>query len=131
MSTESLSGVWHGLYHYPMIRTPVYFVATLMSGKSWISGSVHEAEVGEMGQPLTLNASIEGTWGGQEVAFDKLYDGSGGWSHKVAYQGTLSPDGLEIEGTWSIPADWTGTFLMIRSPGATEAVVREAFEEAW
>jgi hypothetical protein len=133
-ASSNITGVWHGLYSYDVAMDPVYFVATLMSGASWISGTSHEAAHGEEGLPLTLFASLDGNRADTQIAFTKTYDGTGGWSHSVAYSGTLSPDATEIEGTWAIPDEngqmFTGRFLMIRSSGASEAVVRKVYEKA-
>jgi hypothetical protein len=134
MSTQNsnLTGVWHGLYSYDLAMAPVYFVATIMSGPGWISGTSHEAANEIEGQALTLFAAIEGSFTGSAITFIKTYDGSGGWSHSVPYSGHVSPDGLEIEGTWEIKEagymTTTGRFLMIRSPGASEVVVRQVYE---
>jgi hypothetical protein len=131
--TSSLTGVWHGLYSYDVAMDPVYFVATLMCGASWISGTSHEAAHGEEGLPLTLFASLVGNHADTQIEFTKTYDGTGGWSHSVAYSGTLSPDAAEIEGTWATPDEngqmFTGRFLMIRSSGASETVVRKVYEK--
>jgi hypothetical protein len=126
---KNLTGVWHGLYSYERFREPVYFVATLIDGGSFVGGTTHESEIGERGAPLTLFASVEGTAAGQEVVFTKTYDGSGGWGHSVAYVGRLSADGMEIEGRWTIGRLAAGRFLMIRNAGVSESVVREAFEK--
>jgi hypothetical protein len=128
-ASESLTGVWHGLYSYEVFREPVYFVATLIDAGSSVSGTTHESEIGETGSPLTLFASIEGTKRGSSVMFTKTYDGSGGWEHSVSYDGSLSPDATEIEGTWSIGHEASGRFLMIRNRGVTESVIRQAFEK--
>jgi hypothetical protein len=128
-SDDNLTGVWHGLYSYPGQRQPVYFVATLIDSGGHISGMTHESEVGESGAPLTLYASISGTRQGASVSFAKSYDGSGGWDHSVAYEGAVNGEWTEIEGRWSIGIKETGKFLMIRSRGVTESVVREAFEK--
>jgi hypothetical protein len=131
-SNDNLTGVWHGLYSYDAALAPVYFVATLMSGPAWISGTSHEATNEIEGQALTLFAAIEGSREGSAISFVKTYDGTGGWSHCVPYTGTLSPDGLEIEGTWVVQEEGylttTGRFLMIRSNGASEALVRQVYE---
>jgi hypothetical protein len=126
---QNLTGIWHGLYSYPRFEQPVYFVATLISFANSFSGTTHEAVEGRSGAPLQLFASLEGVRDGTTVTFTKRYDGSHGWTHKVEYEGDLSADALEIEGTWSIPCDWTGRFLMIRNPGATEKAVRNVFEK--
>lgn len=127
---KTLTGIWHGLYSYPRFLEPVYFVATLISHGDSFSGSTHEAVNGERGAPLQLFASIEGTGEGTAISFTKRYDGSNEWHHAVSYEGMLSTDGLEIDGEWNIAGDWSGRFLMIRNPGATETVIRRAFEKA-
>jgi hypothetical protein len=127
--SQNLTGVWHGLYSYIAYREPVYFVATLIDTGSFLSGTTHESEVGETGAPLTLFASVEGVKTGTQVHFTKVYDGSGGWDHAVAYEGVLNGDATEIEGSWRINAEAFGRFLMIRSRGATEQVARKRFVE--
>lgn len=127
---ERLTGVWHGLYTYAGQPEPVYFVATLIDSGTHLSGSTHESAIGEAGAPLTLFAGIDGARHGKSVTFTKTYDGSGGWDHSVAYDGHLNADLTEIEGRWSIGVKATGRFLMIRSSGASEAVVRRAFARA-
>lgn len=134
LKSDNLTGVWHGLYSYVTAAAPVYFVATVVSGRGWISGTSHEAANELVGQALTLFASLEGSLDCRAVTFVKTYDGTGGWSHSVPYWGTLSPDATEIEGTWEINEPGymiaTGRFLMIRSEGASESVVRKAYETA-
>lgn len=125
----SLTGVWHGLYTYPGYGQPVYFVATLIDSGGSLSGTTHESEIGELGAPLTLYAGIAGSIQGASVVFTKTYDGSGGWTHQVAYDGMLNGERTEIEGRWTIRAKASGRFLMIRSRGVTETIVREAFEK--
>ncbi len=124
---DDLTGVWHGLYSYPVFRDPVYFVATLIQSGAHLSGTTHEQEKGESGAPLALFAMVEGGREGSRIAFVKQYDGAGGWQHAVLYQGVLDAEGDEIEGQWLIPGEMTGKFLMMRSPGATEGLARKAF----
>jgi hypothetical protein len=132
--SQNLTGVWHGLYSYEAFKEPVYFVATLLDGGSFISGSTHESEVGESGAPLTLFAAIDGARQATEVSFTKVYDGSGGWDHAVLYEGSLNGDATEIEGRWHIGGQVSGQmvsgkFLMIRNRGVSESLVRQAFEK--
>jgi hypothetical protein len=129
-AAERLTGVWHGLYTYAGEPEPVYFMATLIDAGTSLTGSTHESEIGEAGAPLTLYAGIDGSHQGASVVFTKTYDGSGGWHHAVAYDGVLSADRMEIEGRWTIAAKASGRFLMIRSSGASETVVRRAFARA-
>jgi hypothetical protein len=126
---SSLTGVWHGLYSYPEFAESVYFVATLIQSGGSISGTIHEAEIGRNGAPLTLYASVSGSVDKPNVDFAKTYDGSGGWSHTVTYSGLLNDDWSEIDGTWTIQDVWSGRFLMIRSRLASEAKAREVFEK--
>lgn len=128
-SSQSLTGIWHGLYSYMAYKEPVYFVATLIDAGSFVSGTTHESEIGETGAPLTLFASVEGSKAGTQVSFTKTYDGSAGWDHAVAYDGILNGDATEIEGSWRINAEAFGRFLMIRSRGVTEQVARKRFVE--
>jgi hypothetical protein len=126
-ASERLTGVWHGLYTYANEPEPVYFVATLIESGSHLSGTTFESAVGQTGAPLTLNAMIEGSRAGTAISFTKRYDGSGGWYHGVAYEGILNGERTEIEGRWDIGSSAQGRFLMIRSSGASETVVRRAF----
>lgn len=129
--TKSLTGIWHGLYTYPHAGwEPVYFVATIVASGAHVGGTTHEAVIGKRGAPLKIFASLSGHRGGVSVTFDKTYDGSGGWNHTVAYDGALNADASEIEGIWTIPSVWSGRFLMMRTPGVSEAMVRKAFEKA-
>lgn len=130
VTKKALTGIWHGLYTYASQPEPVYFVATLIQSGSSLTGTTHESERGETGAPLTLFAMIDGTVAGASVSFSKTYDGSGGWAHSVAYDGALNSERTEIEGRWAIADKASGRFLMIRSSGASESVVRRAFAKA-
>jgi hypothetical protein len=125
---ETLTGVWHGLYSYPAFHEPVFFVATLIASGPSFTGTTHEAAIGQTGAPLTLFASLSGSQAGTSVEFLKTYDGTGGWTHSVNYAGELNSDATEIEGSWIIASQWSGRFLMIRSKGVSEEVVREVYE---
>jgi hypothetical protein len=128
--STSLTGVWHGLYSYPAHLEPVYFVATLIDAGSSLHGMTHEAVVGQTGAPLELHATIRGERAGQAVTFTKSYEGGGdSFTSPVRYDGGLNADATEIEGRWFIPGDWSGRFLMIRSSGASEEVVRKVYEK--
>ena len=128
-SPQNLTGIWHGLYSYPHGRAPVSFVATLIEAGSTVSGTTHEpCDTG--GRPNeTLYATLLGRRQDSAVIFMKTYDGSNPNYGRVAYEGTLSADGTEIEGRWTVPGN-AGKFLMIRSAGKAEAVTRKAFERA-
>ncbi|MFT4253336.1 MAG: hypothetical protein QM608_12700 [Caulobacter sp.] len=127
-ANANLTGVWQGLYSYPGAHAPVAFTATVLESGSWVSGSVHEVAYDEYGVAEVF-ATLLGKRDGAAVTFTKTYDGSAGWSHDVFYAGTVSDDGTEIEGTWTIPGEWSGKFLMIRSQGPRAAQLRQAFED--
>lgn len=126
-SPQNLTGVWHGLYSYPHNRPAVSFVATLIECGSALSGTTHEP-YGSGGR--MLYATLLGHRRDRTVTFVKTYDGDNPHYGRVAYEGTLSADGTEIEGRWIVPGDWSGRFLMIRSAGREEAVTRKAFHRA-
>lgn len=126
---KPLTGVWNGMYSYPALLDPVCFVATLIDAGVTFSGSIHETcDTGE-GVQATLLALLSGSCAGHSVTFAKDYDGSGGWTHTVHYEGTLSSDGTEIEGRWHVPGAMSGKFLMIRNTSKARALTREVFEK--
>ena len=122
----NLSGVWHGLYSYPRKRNPVAFVATLAEIDSWLSGATEETGVVGEARGRTLTATLQGRRTGHSVKWLKMYDASLHRYDAVNYAGEVSREGTEIEGRWSIPGNWSGRFLMIRSSGTAATVVRTA-----
>ena len=116
-SARNLTGVWHGIYSYPVARAPVSFVATLIETASAVSGTTHEpCAIGGSPNEI-LYATLLGSRQDSAIAFVKTYDGANPHYGTVAYEGTLSPDETEIEGRWIVPGNWSGKFLMIRSAG--------------
>jgi hypothetical protein len=129
-SVASLTGIWHGIYSYPIPRAPVSFVATLIETASTVSGTTHEpCAIGGSPNEI-LYATLLGRRQDGAVAFVKTYDGVNPYYGTVGYEGTLSPDGTEIEGRWTVSGNWSGKFLMIRPAGNAEAVARTVFERA-
>jgi hypothetical protein len=126
---HNLTGIWHGLYTYPDGRAPVSFVATLIEAGLTVSGTTHEP-CGIGGSPSeTLYATLLGRRQDYAVTFLKTYEGTNPNYSRVIYEGTLSADGTEIEGRWTLPGS-AGKFLMVRPAGKKEAVARKAFERA-
>lgn len=126
--SESLTGVWEGLYSYPgNLDPPNGFTATLLQSGDSVTGTVHE--IGEMGvdQGRRIHAFVDGRRMGARVAFTKIYDvgPESDYSAPVVYEGSVSGDGQEIEGRWTIQGVWSGKFLMVR-PGRTVAATRQA-----
>lgn len=131
LSAQNLTGIWHGLYSYTDGRPSVSFVATLIETGSTVSGTSHEPSDRKGSWNQALYATLLGRRQGASVTFLKTYESPGPrYYSTIAYQGTLSGDGTEIEGGWLIPGNNSGKFLMIRSAGKEEAVRRKAFERA-
>lgn len=117
-----LSGHWPGIFNYPSHHPPGSFEATMRDSDGLIAGTVWERD----GEPASgggvLHSVIEGRRLGKAVTFTKIYDDLERCPDAIFYSGTVDPEGNEISGQWSIPGIWSGTFLMIRSPGAEQAV---------
>ncbi len=111
-NAKDLTGVWNGLYSYADGRS-VTFVATVIEHGSALTGSTHEPCVFSRVRGGTLYATLMGSRHGSAVAFRKTYDGAVRGYCVVDYAGTLNADATEIEGRWTIPGVWSGTFLMI------------------
>jgi hypothetical protein len=119
-----LSGTWDGLYEYPQMQPPVPFVARLTETDSWLAGMTQETDV--FGR--TLDAALQGRRTGHSVTMLKIYDGGTEGYDTVHYEGIVNADGTEIAGRWTIPGNWSGPFLMIRSTRSAVPVARETTE---
>jgi len=129
-ASAKLTGVWHGLYTYAN-GLSVSFVATVIENGSHVSGSTHEPCGLDELAASTLYATLVGQRQDSVVTFVKTYDGDRpGYLDPIAYDGTLSHDGTEIEGRWTISARHSGKFLMVRSTGKDAAIAREVLERA-
>ena len=121
-----LSGFWHGLFHYPSGQPPVAFTAELHDADGALLGST--SETGQVGEAAgrTITATLQGRRSGGATTWLKIYDGDFRQYDSVRYEGTISADGLEIEGRWTVQSHWSGTFLMIRGAGVADEVrIRE------
>ncbi len=124
-----LTGAWSGLYHLPASREPVFFDAMLAEAESWLTGSTTET-VTLAGRRHVLGASLQGRRAGRLITWLKIYDGAVPGYDTVHYEGGINEDATEIEGKWSIPGNWSGKFLMIRSGGRQAARSRAALQDA-
>jgi hypothetical protein len=118
-----LPGEWSGIYNYPSLYPPNSFEASIRDSGGIVTGVIRQP--GEFFEPAGTmqHAVIEGSRDGGTVRFVKMYDDlSRPTPH---YSGTIQPGGDEIEGEWTIPGDWSGTFLMVR---AGRAKAKEALE---
>jgi hypothetical protein len=122
-SNRSLTGVWEGIYSYPLSGLPtVPFTATLIEAGSSLSGSVHEPCTMGGSPNETLFFSVNGIRQGTAVSFVKTYHGTNPYYGTIVYAGTVNDDATEIEGRWTIPGDWSGRFLMTRSGDQPRAI---------
>ena len=122
-----LSGQWSGIYNYPARFPPNLFEAAIRDTGGLITGVI--TQPGEFFEPpgTVQHAVIEGQREGSLMRFVKIYDDLG--RPTPHYRGLVQAGGDEIEGEWTIPGDWSGTFLMIRGSGAAEALARKIEEK--
>lgn len=121
-AADDLSGRWLGIFNYPDNQGAVAFTADIADGGGQMGGEIFENDAFGDGRPLV--ARIDGQRRGTTVEFTKFYDEAepGGYD-LVAYRGTVSADGSEIAGEWTIPGIWSGSFIMTRP--AAEAIEEE------
>ncbi|HST36696.1 MAG TPA: hypothetical protein VLK25_08720 [Allosphingosinicella sp.] len=124
---EDLTGTWHGFFHYPDQFPPNEFQAELNDIGGTISGLI--TQPGEFFYPpgTILQAVVEGQREGSEVSFIKIYDDLE--RPTPHYRGSILPGGDEVQGEWTIPGDWSGTFFMIRGAGAKAGEEKKVSEE--
>ena len=130
MSDEAeydLSGQWSGIYNYPAHYPPNNFEATIRDSGGVITGVI--SQPGEFFEPpgTVQHAVIEGSREGSSLSFIKIYDDLN--RPTPNYRGTIQLGGDEIEGEWTIPGDWSGTFLMIRGARAEAAAAKRVSEK--
>ncbi|HKP26374.1 MAG TPA: hypothetical protein VJV39_21075 [Dongiaceae bacterium] len=127
-SPLNLTGVWHGLYSYPVAMPSVSFVAALSDRGGWFDGTTDETgSVGDA-RGRTLTASLQGRRSERSITMLKIYHGASAYYDSVHYVGELNEDGTEISGTWRVAGNWSGTFMMMRSRTAETAASKEAVE---
>ena len=120
--TTNLTGLWLGAYTYPDMIEAIPFTASIQD-----NGDVIVGETTEAGLPWdpydSAHAIIDGRKTGTEVAFTKVYDTIE--DSAVRYEGTISDDGEEIHGSWTIIGESSGPFTMRRATNASQASERE------
>ncbi|HWD67087.1 MAG TPA: hypothetical protein VG227_03915 [Caulobacteraceae bacterium] len=122
---DNLTGVWEGLFNWPIRRPPTSFTAVLIDTGGTLSGSVHEIVQGGPFNGHELNAMIVGVRSGGSVRFTKTYEASSTRFMPVVYDGSLNAGATEIDGNWKIKGGMSGPFLMMRSSRPSEAVETE------
>ncbi|MCG8441891.1 MAG: hypothetical protein MI723_08785, partial [Caulobacterales bacterium] len=81
---------------------PVRFTLDVTAEGGRLSGRIAEPNTFGSADALNLYAAIEGRIEGEDVLFVKTYDGSGGQTHSVTYQGRMNADGSQITGAWRV-----------------------------
>ena len=100
-----LTGIWTGFYGYDGQANIVQFQARLSAGGAFaFTGATIENNTFGDANVLFLTANLKGvkndTTG--RVSFAKTYDGTGGQSHTVQYDGAYDSSGACVAGTWKI-----------------------------
>ena len=124
---HDLSGHWTGLFSYPSLYPSNTFEAVIRDSGGLITGVITQPR--EVMEPVgpPQQAVIDGSRTGSTLRFIKIYDDlTRATPH---YHGTIQPGGDEIEGEWTIPGNWSGTFLMIRGSKAGAAIERRISEK--
>lgn len=121
-----LSGEWQGLFSYPHSFPDTRFRAIIVDSGGSLAGTIDEIDMTET-VGGSLEARIDGRHDGSSVVFTKFYALDSDDFDVVAYEGTLSVDECQIAGSWSVPGEWSGSFVMNRSAAkALEVNRREA-----
>lgn len=97
------TGPWTGWYRLP---------PPLDAREHWMSFTLEcqEGEVRGRGSDDVTTFVLEGTFVAGHCDWVKRYDGR----HSVDYQGSW--DGTVVEGVWSIPGNWQGSFRVWPEP---------------
>ena len=122
-----LSGEWSGLYNYPSLYPPNSFEASIRESGGVITGVIRQPGEFFERPGILQHAVIEGRHEGNLVRWVKIYDDLA--RPTPHYQGMVQAGGDEIEGTWHIPGDWSGTFMMMRRRKEEAGETRKVSEE--
>ena len=120
-----LTGRWTGVYFYPPDPVqnpfddcpPTPFPAELSDVAGVVTGTTSEPDMIH-GQVVDIPSVIDGSHDGSSLRFVKFSEAAEGFEEPIHYDGAISNDGLAIDGRWSIPGAWSGTFRMQRQSGA-------------
>ena len=110
-ANTALSGVWQGSYGYTDSRAPVSFILEATVADDRLSGTISEPNTFGTPGVAFLHAYVQGSIDGDVVQFTKTYDGTGGQSHSVQYNGVVDRSNRQITGTWRLQGSG-GQFTM-------------------
>jgi len=107
------SGTWEGNYRYDGHpgKGATRFILTAVFSGSRLTGKISEPNTFGDESANFLGANIDGSIEGTLVRFSKRYDGTGGQSHSVQYEGILDRASGTVRGQWAIGRT-TGSFEM-------------------
>ena len=125
-SDYDLTGHWHGFYNRPVEEPPTAFEAEILDIGGLLSGEISEEGDTPDCFGMTLHSVLDGHRALDLVTFTKRYDYLPRADYAILYEGQLAPGGDEIEGHWTIPGAWSGTFLMVRARREEAAEERRA-----
>jgi hypothetical protein len=115
---RELDGVWWGMYTYAdPAKRPVEFSMDIRVAGNACQGRIEEPNT--FGLPsvprLYANTDCRLLIGGgpTRLMFRKTYDGTGGQSHSVDYEGEIASDNRGITGVWRIGTQ-LGRFSLIK-----------------
>ncbi len=118
---SDVTGYWAGTYFYNgAFGQPVQFDAVLQQHSIFLSGTITEENTFDADAGPMLHAVLSGHVALPSILFQKTYDGRGIANHTVTYEGDLSEDGMEINGTWKTQGI-SGPFVMKRDKASHEA----------
>ena len=115
---SDLAGSWHGLYTYSRQGArPVEFTVTIQVDDSICRGRTEEPNTfGNTAAPrlfANFNCQLITGRGAPRLVFRKTYDGTGGQSHSVDYDGEIASDRAGITGTWRLGTE-SGRFSLLK-----------------
>jgi hypothetical protein len=115
---RDLDGAWWGMYTYAdRTRRPVEFTMDIRVAGNTCQGRIEEPNTfGHPSAPrLYANSDCRLLIGGgpPRLIFRKTYDGTGGQSHSVDYEGEIATDMQGITGTWRLGTQ-SGRFSLIK-----------------
>jgi hypothetical protein len=118
LDLRDLDGMWWGMYTYAdRTRQPVEFTMDIRVAGNACQGRIEETNTfGNPAEPrLYANTDCRLLIGGgpPRLIFRKTYDGTGGQSHSIDYEGEIASDGSGVTGIWRLGTQ-SGRFSLIK-----------------
>ena len=122
-----LTGRWRGIFSYPALLPPNGFEAEIRDVGGVVTGLITQPRESFEPPGPPRQATIDGRRDGDSLTFVKFYDDLD--RPTPHYHGRIQPGGDEVNGEWTIPGDWSGTFIMIREGKASAREESQVGEE--